>query len=191
MPRHIDPELELRILQSARRLWHKGGEKALSMRAVARAAGTNTPAVYRRFRSRDEMLRALVQLFQRELLECLKPCASLEEIGEAYLNFALSRPREYELMMSGLLARISKERPNLELVLARASEWLDGAKEEHEALVFALYSILHGCAMLNISGSAAVKRSPKANAAVKQAVEILIANEALFRKLQESGPSGG
>ena len=52
MPRQIDPEVEGRIIQAARKLWHKGGEKALSMRAVAKAAGTNTPAVYRRFRNR-------------------------------------------------------------------------------------------------------------------------------------------
>src|SRR5436309_2943122 len=49
MARHSDPELEDRILQAARKLWHDGGEEALSMRAVAKAAGTNTPAVYMRW----------------------------------------------------------------------------------------------------------------------------------------------
>ena len=50
MPRPPDPDLEERILKAARKLWKKGGENALTMRAVAKAAGTkNTPAVYRRF----------------------------------------------------------------------------------------------------------------------------------------------
>ena len=49
MPRHPDPDLEDRILSAAQRLWTRGGEKSLTMRAVARAARTNTPAVYRRF----------------------------------------------------------------------------------------------------------------------------------------------
>jgi len=60
MARHSDPEVEVRILRAARDLWHEGGEAALSMRAVAKAAGTNTPAVYRRFRTREDILRALV-----------------------------------------------------------------------------------------------------------------------------------
>ena len=44
MPRHPDPDLEERILKAAHALWRRGGDKALTMRVVARAAGTNTPA---------------------------------------------------------------------------------------------------------------------------------------------------
>ncbi len=55
MPRRPDPDLEGKILDAAQKLWKKGGEKALTMRTVARAAGTNTPAVYRRFRDRDDI----------------------------------------------------------------------------------------------------------------------------------------
>jgi AcrR family transcriptional regulator len=178
MPRHADPELEQAILQAAKKLWHKGGEGALSMRAVAKAARTNTPAVYRRFKGREDILRALVKLFQREMFDRLEPCSSIAEIAQAYLDFAWSRPREYELMMSGLLARMTNERPSFNLVLSRLAEWLGGETEEHEALLFTLYCLLHGCALLNISGSAAVPRSSKVNPAVKRAVEILVANAA-------------
>ena len=45
MARQPDPDLEDRILNAARKLWKQGAGKALTMRAVARAAGTNTPAV--------------------------------------------------------------------------------------------------------------------------------------------------
>jgi len=41
MPRQPDPGLEDRILNAAQRLWKKGGETALTMRAVARLAGTS------------------------------------------------------------------------------------------------------------------------------------------------------
>src|SRR2546429_426225 len=44
MPRHPDPDLEERILKAAHTLWKRGGERALTMRAVALAAHTNTPA---------------------------------------------------------------------------------------------------------------------------------------------------
>ena len=51
MPRHPDPEVERRILTAASRLWARGGEKTLTMRAVAKAAGTTTPTVYERYRA--------------------------------------------------------------------------------------------------------------------------------------------
>jgi AcrR family transcriptional regulator len=185
MPRRIDPELESSILQAARKLWRKGGEKALSMRAVAKAAGTNTPAVYRRFTSREEILGALVRLFQQELFQQLEPCRSVQELAEAYLSFALNRPREYGLMMSGLLARMTDERPNFNLVLSRVADWYGGTPEEHEALVFTLYCLLHGCALLVINGSEIVRRSEKINPAVRRAVDILVANEAQLRRPAE------
>ena len=59
MPRHPDPELEQRILDAASRLWARGGEKGLTMRAVAKAAGTTTPTVYERYHDRDDILRSL------------------------------------------------------------------------------------------------------------------------------------
>src|SRR5947199_9201632 len=106
MPRHSDPNLEGRIIGAARKLWHKGGEKALSMRAVAKAAGTNTPAVYRRFRTRDQILGALVKSYQEERIWLVEPSRSLQEVAICYLDFALRRPRESQLIMSGLLARM-------------------------------------------------------------------------------------
>lgn len=67
MPRRPDPDLEGKILNAAQRLWKKGGETALTMRRVAQAAGTNTPAVYRRFRDREDILRALLQRIRLEI----------------------------------------------------------------------------------------------------------------------------
>ncbi|MGA9307559.1 MAG: helix-turn-helix domain-containing protein, partial [Candidatus Sulfotelmatobacter sp.] len=67
MPRRADPDLEDKILDAAQKLWKKGGEKALTMRTVARAAGTNTPSVYRRFRDRDDILRGLLQRIRWEI----------------------------------------------------------------------------------------------------------------------------
>ncbi len=181
MSRHIDPEVEERILQAARKLWHKGGEKALSMRAVAKAAGTNTPAVYRRFRNREEILRTLVTHYQQEFFKVLQPCRSLQEVGQVYLDFVLDRPREYLLMNSGLIGRVSKTRPNLDFIVARASEWLGGAPGEHTPLVLALWALAHGAAMLRVSGSVQEENFPRLREAFSQAVDILVANEKKLR----------
>lgn len=181
MPRPINPELQHRILHAARKLWHKGGENALNMRAVAKAAGTNTPAVYRRFRNRDEILAALVSHYQHDLFKVLQRCESLEEIGQAYINHALENPREYLLMTSGLLGRVSKDRPNLDFVMAKSSEWLGGALGEHAPLVYALWAAAHGAALLRVAGSVRDEDFPKMREAFTRALRILVANEKELR----------
>jgi AcrR family transcriptional regulator len=181
MPRHIDPEVEERILQAALRLWHRGGEKALSMRAVAKAARTNTPAVYRRFRNRDEILGALVRYYQRELFRAIEPSKSIQDFAQRYFDFALDRPREYELMMSGLLARMSKDRPNFEFLMQRSAEWLGGSPREHRYLGLALFCLAHGAVTLKISGNVREDNFPRVDAAFATAVDVLVANEGKFR----------
>jgi len=165
MARHSDPEVEVRILRAARDLWHEGGEAAVSMRAVAKAAGTNTPAVYRRFRTREDILRALVLRYQGQLYKQLVSCQSLTDLAKRFLDFALRQPREYELMMSGLLGRMTEERPNIDLLAQRCAEWFGGTARDHQELVLAIVSLAHGTAMLKLSGL-----FPKTDAKRMQAV---------------------
>jgi Transcriptional regulator len=181
MPRHVEPQLEGRILMAARKLWHKGGEKALSMRAVAKAAGTNTPAVYRRFRDREALLRALVESYQKEIFRLVEPCGSLKEVAECYLDFAVSNPREYQLMSSGLLARMSKGRPNLEFITSRSSEWLGATADDHRSLVLIRGALMHGTAMLKVSGTMLEEDFPRARAAFAVAIDVLVANAEKLR----------
>jgi AcrR family transcriptional regulator len=182
MPRHVDPDVERRIVLAARKLWHKGGEKSLSMRAVALAAGTNTPAVYRRFRNRADILRALVELYQKELFDALEPCRSLQEMGECYLQFALRSPKEYMLLMSAQPGRRRVDRPNLNLALHRCAQWFGGRPEQYVPLVHAMVSLLHGHVMLKISGYEPWTTVDDLQQAVDKASDILVANQAKFQK---------
>ncbi len=59
MPRKPDARLEGRILDAAYRMWSKRGERALTMRAVARASGTTTPTLYERFSNKGRLLALL------------------------------------------------------------------------------------------------------------------------------------
>lgn len=186
MPPHSDPLLEGRILDAARKLWHRDGEGALTMRAVAQAAGTNTPAVYRRFRNRDELLRALVESYQGDLFKALEPCRSLREFAECYLDFAFKRPREYQLLMSGLLARIRKSRPNFDLLLRRSAEWLGGAPEDYEDLALVLFCLAHGTVM-HILARNIDADEPHVRKVFTRGVDILVANVKKFRGLRTTG----
>ena len=176
MARHSDPRLEDRILMAARDLWHQGGEAALSMRTVAKAAKTNTPAVYRRFRTREDILRALVKSYQQQLYRAVLPCKSLPEIGEAVLRFALQNPREYELVMCGLLGRMSEDRPNFEFVAQRCAEWFGGKSRDYEGLVFSLWALAHGTIMLNISGTVPRGQEVRARRIFARALKVLVSN---------------
>lgn len=161
MPRRPDPDLEDKILDAAQKLWKKGGEKALTMRTVARAAGTNTPAVYRRFRDRDDILRALIERIRMEVAATLDAAGSPEEGCERYLDFALNHPREYELFYQHNYELYYSPRakrtgvkvvgqPAKDAMRRKLTEKLGGSPGDHERLLTGLWMTVHGAAMLFI-----------------------------------------
>jgi len=97
LPRQPDPFLEDQILDAAAGLWRKRGDKALTIRAVAQAVRTTTPTIYRRFKSREEILPILLSRIRQDLLNLLQTCSSPQEASRRYVEFAVSHPHEYEL----------------------------------------------------------------------------------------------
>jgi AcrR family transcriptional regulator len=187
MPRRPDPGVETRILSAARKLWKKGGEKALTMRAVAKAAGTNTPALYRRFQSRQEVLQALLRQVQQDVAEAVRPSRSPEEACERYLEFALSRPHEYELFYDHAYqlprpSRVSRtvalreHRPTMALMEAKLAERLGGSPEDHSRLSIALWALAHGTAMILISKSIPPEHAAELRSVFSSAVQTMIRN---------------
>lgn len=181
MPRQADPLLEGRILEAARKLFLKGGEKSLSMRSLARLAHTNTPAVYRRFRNRKAILHALLKRYQQELHGALQPCHSPQEACQALLDFALAHPREYQLAYSDWFSRFPDPRPNFEYLKRRFAEWLGGSPEERTSLVLGLWAQIHGTAMLLISKAVPEKDQAELRSAFTASVELLVRNASLHR----------
>jgi AcrR family transcriptional regulator len=177
MPRKPDPALEARILSAARRLWIKGGDEALSMRAVARAAGTNTPAIYRRFPHRTDILRALVRNIQLDLYQALKNCKSPEEAGERAFKFAMRHQREYLLVTSGLLSRLNEPQPNFDFMKQRCAEWFGGSPDDYGRLVLAMWAAVHGTAMLLISRSAPKGTQSEMPSVLTTIVKVLVQNQ--------------
>src|SRR5690349_410870 len=136
MPRHADPELEDRLLDAAQRLWRSGGDKALSMRALAKAAKTNTPAIYRRFRDRDDILRALMLRFRNVYVEAIQGASSLEDSVERYIDVGLAHPREYALYFTEAALRPREARtleigPGFIWAQARCAERFGGSPSEY------------------------------------------------------------
>ena len=187
MPRQPDPDLQERILDAAQKLWKKGAEKTLTMRAVAKAAGTNTPAVYRRFRNREDILRALLRRIQQDVVEALQPCSCPEEACQRYLEFAESHAHEYELfytyayelshpMRSDRSSPLREHRPTMQFMENKLAERLGGTAADHTRLSLALWTMTHGTAMLLISRAVPPGHVAELRSVFAAAVEILIKN---------------
>jgi AcrR family transcriptional regulator len=154
VPRRPDPELEQHILEAASRLWARGGEKALTMRAVAKAAGTTTPTVYERYRDRDDILRSLRTRTRKELFASLSRTRSLREAILGHLQFALEHSHSYEVLFDGVgqPPSIYEPWPSFNLIRDRVTQRLGGTARQHTRLMLAVWSLIHGTAMLIIRG---------------------------------------
>jgi AcrR family transcriptional regulator len=151
MPRQPDAKLEARIVDAAYRLWSKRGEKALTMRAVARAAGTTTPTMYQRFDDKGDLLELLRDRALKNLVSVLQPAHSPAETCRRFLAFAAIHPHEYRLLTEDWGARLSRaneKRPTFDLIKKRLAAQLGGEPDDHARLALALGALLHGTATM-------------------------------------------
>lgn len=185
MPRQPDAGLEDRILTAAHALWRRGGDKSLTMRAVARAAGTNTPAVYRRFKNRQDLVRGLLRQIASRIRGRFEEAATIEELAETYVDHALRMPHEYELFYAharelspkkgaGRPQPIRESRPNFALLEQLLAKRLGGAPQDHTKLALAVWATLHGTTTLLLSKSIPEGHEEELRDACRGAVKALI-----------------
>lgn len=190
MPRQPDPQLEQRILDAACRLWSRGGEKALTMRGVAKAAGTSTPTLYERYHNRDDILRAVRIQTRVELFAALSRTRSLAQACELYLEYALDHPHAYEMLFDGFAQPPSlyEPWPSFNLMRFRLARRLGGTPRKHTRLMLSLWSLMHGTAMLMIRGGVAGPLRTQMRHSCLDAVEAIIAEAARSKGKAYSGP---
>jgi len=185
MPRQPDPDLEDRILKAAQVLWKKGGDKALTMRAVARAAGTNTPAVYRRFKNRQDLVKGILLRIAGRFRQHFEQGETLEGMCEAYLDYAVKNPNEYQLFFlearllnppkgRGAPRPIRESRPNFAFAEQVAAKELGGTPEDHTCLALQLWSLLHGTSILLLTKSIPEGHEEELRTACRAGVKALI-----------------
>ncbi len=191
MPRKPDPDLEGRILMAAQKLWKRGGEKALTLRGVARVAGTNTPAVYRRFKNRQDLVRGLLRQIASRIREHFEAGETIEEMAEAYVDHALRLPHDYELFYAhvhelsppkgpGRPRPIRESRANFALVEERLANRLGGSPQDHSQLALAVWATLHGTTMLLLSKAIPEGHEAELRSACRAAVKALLEGAAKF-----------
>ncbi len=190
MPRQPDPELEEKILGAASRLWARGGEKSLTMRAVAKAAGTTTPTVYERYRDRDDILLALRMKTRRELFAAMSSTRSLRDAIATYIKFALENRYSYEVLFDGVgrPPSLYEPWPSFNLMRVRLAQQLKETPRQNNRLMLAIWCLMHGTAMLIIRGEFEGALRVQAVHACMDAVDNLIRIAAKRKGIANSGP---
>ncbi len=150
MPRKAEAGLEGRILDAAYKLWSERGEHALTMRAVAKAAGTTTPTLYERFRDKHDLLELLRTRARQNLYTAIRAADSAEDVCKRALEFTARHGHEYRLLTDGWAARLSRKEPmpSVGLMKQRLAERLGGEADDHTDLSLALVALVHGTSLL-------------------------------------------
>jgi AcrR family transcriptional regulator len=104
MPAHSQTSTAA-IVAAGRRLLEERGVDALTMHDVAGAVGVRAPSLYKRVRSRSDLVRLILEDVTDELTSALDaaatsgdPVADLRAMTAVYRGFAHSNPVTYTLM---------------------------------------------------------------------------------------------
>jgi AcrR family transcriptional regulator len=176
MPRTADEHLEKRILDAGYKLWSKGGEAALTMRAVAKAAGTTTPTVYERFRDKKDLIKVLQTRARQRMFRAAQPSRSCSEVCRLILDFALTHGQEYDLLTHDWAVQLGRKEPMpaFELMKKLLAAELGGTPSKHTKLCLALVGLIHGTAILLFTDEISSELHAKLRHACLMACEALI-----------------
>jgi AcrR family transcriptional regulator len=151
-------------------LLDREGKESVTMRRVARAVGVTAMALYRHFADRAALLNALADAGFQDLAARVTAAPKLRDpekrllkILDVFLNFALERPRLFELMFLTRRAgaRIyprdfkARESPTANLTTEAIEEGIKSGhfrKEDPWEITFELGALLQGLVMLYLGG---------------------------------------
>lgn len=104
-PKGSGQERRGEILATAKRMFVRDGYPTVTTRALAHAVGLSQTGLYLYFRSKEEILRAICDdthdamrvAFDRAAEETTNPEDCLKRLMQAYIEFGLAHPAEYQL----------------------------------------------------------------------------------------------
>lgn len=188
-------DLREALLAAAQELLRHGDAAAVTLRAVAKAAGVSHTAPYHHFPSLEALLAAVAARGFDDLAAAMQgaqepgdPGATLVGQCVVYVAFARARPGLFRCMFGPLLQRKASY-PELaqasemafRLLLASAQAWDPG---RGGAVALAGWSLAHGVANLAIDGSLQTVPVPVPDA------EVLARQLSLLLLHQVPGPAG-
>lgn len=155
-------DLRNALVHEGLRLLEQDGPEAVSLRAVARAAGVSEAAPYSHFSGKHKLMAAIAAKGFRMLSDALEPVAtdssrSIVDLGMSYIRFAEHHPYLYTLMFETNEAHVADDdelqragREALNLLSLKAGLPNNEPLEDIGSL--AAWSLVHGLVMLLIKG---------------------------------------
>jgi len=157
--------------QITRIAWEKvcqSGADKLSLRSCARDVGVDPAAVYRHFKSKEDLLEHLASRAFSELSTVMQtaktqfqdtnPKEALVQIGVAYIRYAIAKPHVFKMMFDvsghsayGGLSSASEEGHEAYKILVDAIVRLNPTNSI-DVHIFTLWSIVHGFSKLANAG---------------------------------------
>ncbi len=145
-----------------------GSEQAMSIRAVADAAGVTAPSIYMHFADKTDLVYAVCERHFAELDAHVEaavagiadPLARLAARGRAYINFGLDHAEEYRVlfMATGAPADFTPEKmgemAGFDHLTANVQECIDAGvinADDPELISVGLWSLVHGVTSLLVS----------------------------------------
>lgn len=141
-PREHDDATRERLLEAAERLSATRGWDALTVRGIAKEAGTSTRAVYALFGSKEGLEQALHEVMFTRLRDLVQgrersedPRQDLINLAMAYRRWAIERPERYALAMHRFVGQARRPRSPGGIAVSQAAlqELRDAVKRFHDA----------------------------------------------------------
>jgi AcrR family transcriptional regulator len=163
-------DLRRALLDEAVRTIQTDGIQALTLRAVGERLKVSRTALYRHFADKSALLSAVAAegfaMLRTQLVEAWETdgrgVRGFDEMGRAYVRFAVANPAHYRVMFGGFVAERQPE-PGLAREATDAFQVLVDAivaqqqaglvhPDDPQRLADYIWSIVHGIAMLAIDG---------------------------------------
>lgn len=165
-------DLHQALIKAAVELISEKTVEGVSLREVARRVGVSHAAPYRHFADKEALLVAVAkdgfQMLHHKLAMAIQsssadPVQTIQNIGVAYITFALEHPSYYHLMFGAYRSPSAQQNTDLEytarqvfmvLVSAIAQGQQAGVirSDDSEQLALTAWALVHGWAMLWIDG---------------------------------------
>ncbi|GAB2752569.1 TetR/AcrR family transcriptional regulator [Amycolatopsis magusensis] len=169
-PRTHDDGLRVRLLDRAGELLSGEGPGALSLRRLAKDAGTSTTAVYSLFGSKPDLISALYvegfARFEKRLAAIVRTGDHFEDLvslGLAYRASALADPHMYSIMFTKAVPGFEPDESSTELARSTMNPLLETIRagiaegvftdEPAERIAASSWGIAHGMVSLEINGN--------------------------------------
>ncbi|KCZ93808.1 TetR/AcrR family transcriptional regulator [Hyphomonas johnsonii] len=167
-------DLRSALIETGLKRLEQGSAESLSLRDIAREIGVSATAIYRHFPDKDSLLAALAAEGLAKLAREQKAAGmaggkqGFAEMGRAYVRFAMRHPALFRLIYSSLPPTTDPACQNPEespgWLLRQTVSDLAGptaSDAQRRTGVLRAWALVHGLAMLMLSGQIAAKDADK------------------------------